>query len=176
MLYGFAAGVLLQRYGPSSRSQVLARIGILAALCFAGGLATAEWMPPNKRLLTPAFVLLATGTALAVFCVIYLLVDVARGNAADGRPRPGWTWPFIALGRNALIVFVAERFLLQTARRVHIGDRVDLQIDDDHAVGAAGEHSPGARLALWFRQRHFVAAAAIRYMASADYRRPNVIA
>ena len=123
VLYGFAAGVLLQRYGPSSRSQVLARIGILAALCFAGGLATAEWMPPNKRLLTPAFVLLATGTALAVFCVIYLLVDVARGNAADGRPRPGWTWPFIALGRNALIVFVAERFLLQTARRVHIGDR-----------------------------------------------------
>ena len=123
VLYGFAAGVLLQRYGRSSRLETLARIGILAALCYVGGLAAAQWMPANKRLLTPAFLLLAAGTALAAFCVIYLLVDVARGNAADGRPRSGWAWPFIALGRNALIVFLAERFLLQTARHVHLGDR-----------------------------------------------------
>ena len=123
VLYGFAAGVILQRYGRSSRPRTLARIGILAALCFFGGFAVAQWMPPNKRLLTPAFVLLAAGTALAVFCVSYLLVDVAQHGSKDARFHPRWPWPFMALGRNALIVFLAERFLLQSARYVHVGER-----------------------------------------------------
>ena len=130
VLYGYAAGMLLQRYGRSSASETLASIGALAALCFAGGLAVAtQWMPPNKRLLTPSFVLLAAGSALAVFCAMYLLTDAARSSRESrwqwhppSRWRR-WNWPFVALGRNALIVFLAERFLLQTARHVHVGGR-----------------------------------------------------
>ena len=122
VLYGFAAGVVLQRYGRSSRLGTLARMGALAALCLVGGLVAAQWIPANKRLLSPAFVLLAAATALAVFCVVYVLVDVASRDAGEGRPL-GWTWPFIALGRNALIVFLAERFLVQTARHVPSGGR-----------------------------------------------------
>ncbi|WP_419946466.1 hypothetical protein [Candidatus Poriferisodalis sp.] len=122
VLYGFAAGVLLQRHGRASHTQTVARVAALAALCFAGGLVAAQWLPANKRLLTPAFVLLAAGTALAVFCIVYLLVDATqRASSNSGPPRAAW--PFIALGRNALIVFLAERFLLQTARRVRLGDR-----------------------------------------------------
>ena len=127
VLYGYAAGVLLLRHGRSSAPETVARIGALAALCFAGGLALAAlWMPSNKRLLTPSFVLLAAGSALAVFCAMYLLAD-ACGTMREPRqlPQPPsrWNWPFVALGRNALIVFLAERLLLQTARHVRIGDR-----------------------------------------------------
>lgn len=128
VLYGYAAGVLLRRHGRTNPAAALTNIGALAALCFVGGLIASLWMPSNKRLLTPAFVLLAAGTALAVFCVIYLLADAASDADGEGeQPRQRrwryWTWPFIAFGRNALIVFGAERFLLQTARHVHIGER-----------------------------------------------------
>ncbi len=136
VLYGYSAGVLLRRYGRSSRLQTLARMGVLAGMCFVGGLAASLWIPSNKRLLTPAFVLLAAGSALAVFCVTYLLVD------AGGRRLSEWNWPFIALGRNALMVFLLERFLLQTARLMSIGDR-SLEarlIEDILPVGEPGVH------------------------------------
>lgn len=134
VLYGYAAGVLLRRYGRVDPAATLSNIGALAALCFVGGMVASQWMPSNKRLLTPAFVLLAAGTALAVFCVMYLLVDFARDDEDDPRwewrrrrrrrrDRRPWTWPFVAFGRNALIVFLAERLLLQTARHVRIDGR-----------------------------------------------------
>lgn len=149
VLYGYAAGVLLRRHGRSEPAAALANIGALAALCFVGGLIASQWMPSNKRLLTPAFVLLAAGTALAVFLVIYLLVDV---NADDPEGRRWrwhrcrnlrlWTWPFVAFGRNALIVFLAERFLLQTAKHVHIGDRSiqERLLEDVLPFGEPGVH------------------------------------
>ncbi|WP_420442801.1 hypothetical protein [Candidatus Poriferisodalis sp.] len=140
VLYGYAAGVLLRRYGRSSRLQTLARIGVLAGLCFVGGLAASLWIPSNKRLLTPAFVLLAAGTALAVFCVIYLFVDTGKRGPGERRD---WNWPFIALGRNALMVFVLERFLLQSASHVHIGDRsIEARL-----LGALPFGEPGVHLA-----------------------------
>lgn len=159
VLYGYAAGVILRRHGrpnpaapqpgathspngPANRLAAALRLAVLAALCLVGGLAATQWIPLNKRLLTPSFVLLASGIALAAFCAIHLLVD---GPSRNPRPQPNaepnpeprpppqpnphqpqsrrWTWPFIALGRNALLVFLLERFLLQTARSVHIGDR-----------------------------------------------------
>ncbi|MCY4517058.1 MAG: heparan-alpha-glucosaminide N-acetyltransferase domain-containing protein [Acidimicrobiaceae bacterium] len=177
VLYGYAAGVLLRRHGRSSPAATLANIGALAGLCFVGGLVASQWMPSNKRLLTPAFVLLAAGTALAVFCVMYLLADSAKalranhsdqadrahhgdqadradhGDQAEPRREPRllrpwrlpwrqWTWPFVAFGRNALIVFGAERFLLQTARYVHIGDRSiqDRLLEDILPFGEPGVH------------------------------------
>ena len=141
VLYGYGAGVLLQRYGRTSRPQTLARIGALAGLCFVAGLVASLWIPSNKRLLTPAFVLLAAGTALAAFSVIFLLVD-ASNRATGARRRPEWTWPLIALGRNALVVFLLERLLLQTARHVSIGDRSieERLLEDILPLGEPGVH------------------------------------
>lgn len=149
VLYGYAAGVLVRRYGRTDPAATLANVGALAALCFVGGLIASQWMPSNKRLLTPAFVLLAAGTALAVFCVIYLLADVGRNGEGDERWQwrqrrawRHWNWPFIAFGRNALIVFLAERFLLQTARHVRIGDRSiqERLLEDILPFGEPGVH------------------------------------
>ena len=149
VLYGYAAGVLVRRYGRVDPAATLANVGALAALCFVGGLIASQWMPSNKRLLTPAFVLFAAGTALAVFCVIYLLADARTDGDGDERwqwrPQSGWrhwNWPFIAFGRNALIVFLAERFLLQTARHVRIGDRSiqERLLEDILPFGEPGVH------------------------------------
>ena len=100
-------------------------------------------MPSNKRLLTPTFVLLATGTALAVFCVAYLLVDAGGPSRPSGaqQRRLEWNRPLVALGRNALVVFVLERFLLQTAKHVHIGDRsIEARLLDVLPFGEPGVH------------------------------------
>lgn len=149
VLYGYAAGVLLRRHGRSDPAATLSNIGALAALCFVGGMIASEWMPSNKRLLTPTFVLLAAGVALAVYCFIYLLVDAGDDDPEEQRwewhPRRNrrlWTWPFVAFGRNALIVFLAERFLLQTARHVRIGDRSIQQrlLEDILPFGEPGVH------------------------------------
>ncbi|WP_323671631.1 hypothetical protein [Candidatus Poriferisodalis multihospitum] len=155
VLYGYAAGVLLRRHGRSSPSATLANVGALASLCFVAGLAVSQWMPSNKRLLTPAFVLLAAGVALAVFCVIYLLADVGRNGGSDERwqwhqrrawhPQAlwrHWNWPFVAFGRNALIVFLLERFLLQSAKHVHVGDRSiqERLLEDILPFGEPGVH------------------------------------
>lgn len=128
VLYGYAAGLLLRRHGRSSPTATLTNVGTLAALCLVGGLAVSQWMPPNKRLLTPAFVLLTAGIALIVFCATYLVID---GKASDRGDQclqrlhrwGDWNWPFFAFGRNALIVFLLERFLLQTAQHLQLGNR-----------------------------------------------------
>lgn len=128
VLFGYAAGLLLRRHGRSSPAATLTNMGALAALCLVGGFAVSQWMPPNKRLLTPAFVLLTAGIALIVFCATYLVID---GKASDRDDQclqrrhrwRDWNWPFVAFGRNALIVFLLERFLLQTARHLQLGNR-----------------------------------------------------
>lgn len=128
VLYGYAAGLLLRRHGRSSPAATLTNMGALAAMCLVGGLALSQWMPANKRLLTPAFVLLTAGIALIVFCATYLVID---GKASDRGDQclqrlhrwRDWNWPFVAFGRNALIVFLLERFLLQTAQHLELGNR-----------------------------------------------------
>ena len=81
--------------------------------------------------------------------MIYLLVDAnaddperQRWQWRHRRNWRRWTWPFVAFGRNALIVFVAERFLLQTAKHVHIGDRSiqERLLEDLLPFGEPGVH------------------------------------
>ena len=134
VLYGYAAGVLVRRYGRVDPAATLSNVGALAALCFVGGLIASQWMPPNKRLLTPTF---------------YLLADARTDGEGDDRwqwrPQSAWrhwNWPFIAFGRNALIVFLAERFLLQTAKHLSIGDRSiqERLLEDVLPFGEPGVH------------------------------------
>ena len=125
VLVGYIAGWLVLR----CRRQVprfapwLAAAGVVLVVA---GLALDPLQAINKRLLTPAFVLLASGSALLGFAVVAILFDQpvrGRAGAAIEPVRSAALVPFVALGRNALIVFVLERFLLQTATMVHVGDQ-----------------------------------------------------
>lgn len=92
----------------------------------------------NKRLFTPSFVAVAAGAALCTFAVFAIILDARRrSRAADAT-----TWPLVALGRNALVVFLAERLLVQTAGMVHVGTRTvqGWLLDDVLPVGKPAAH------------------------------------
>ena len=122
VLYGYSAGMILQRHGRSSWRTAVTSIGSLASICLIGAFAASMWTLPNKRLMTPAFVLLASSIALVGICIIYLLIDAYASNSSKRRHHQ-WLWPLVALGRNALIVYLLERFLYQTAKHLHLGDK-----------------------------------------------------
>ena len=141
VLYGYSAGMVIRRIGQSDRRATVRQIGTLAGACLAAGLIASAWMLPNKRLLTPSFALLVSGSALVVVCGIYLLIDTGGGPTID-RVRRGVTWPIIAFGRNAIIVYLFERVLLHAGRSIHIGDRsIETRLMEDILpVGAPAVH------------------------------------
>jgi predicted acyltransferase len=97
-------------------------LGVAAGvLMVAGGVIDRVADPMNKRLFTPSFVVFAAGAAIAVFTVVYVVVDVTPRRTEPPSPRPV-VWVLVAFGRNALVVFLAERFILQTSVLVSMGD------------------------------------------------------
>ena len=141
VLYGYSAGMVIRRIGQTDRKGTVLRIGTLASACVLAGLVASLWAAPNKRLLTPSFALLVSGTALAVVCGIYLLVDTSNSPTGD-KIRRRITWPIIAFGRNAIIVYLFERVLLHAGKSIHIGDRsIETRlIEDILPIGAPAVH------------------------------------
>ncbi len=73
------------------------------------GLAVSPWLPINKSLWTSSYVLFTGGLACGVLAVCYWICDV---NPSDRTPR--LTEPFVALGRNAILLFVLSGLLART--------------------------------------------------------------
>jgi predicted acyltransferase len=73
------------------------------------GLVTSVWLPINKNLWTSSYVLFTGGLAAACFAVCYWLCD-ARASALTKK----LTEPFVALGRNAILLFVLSGLLAKT--------------------------------------------------------------
>ncbi len=153
VLVGFSAGTVLQRHGTASRSKTVTGVSALAVYCLAIGAALSVWTLPNKRLMTPAFVMLTSAVALATFAVLYLIID-ARATEGTGErsshARQRWTWPAVALGRNALLVYLLDRFLYQSARLVSFGDTSlrDLLLEDFLPFGIPRNYLVYAALVL----------------------------
>ena len=135
-LAGYAAAALLHRLRDRA-----AGVRCAALLAMAGGWALA-WplfgmlQPVAKRLWTPSFVASHAALGIAVLAVAVLVFD---------SDRPAWltraldvvSWPLVALGRNALVlwigVFVVGRVLVATTvAGVPLGDHLLAQ------HGAAG--------------------------------------
>jgi len=73
------------------------------------GLVVAVWLPINKSLWTSSYALFTGGLASAVLAVCYWLLDA--------RPAEHWravTEPFVALGRNAILLFVLSGLIAKT--------------------------------------------------------------
>ena len=103
-LLGVVAGLAV-RQATSPRAVVRG----LAAWGLAGVLAGLAWhlvFPINKSLWTSSYVLFTAGAAAAALAACYAWVD------ASPTPRTRrWSEPFVALGRNALLLFVASGVL-----------------------------------------------------------------
>jgi predicted acyltransferase len=73
------------------------------------GLFTSQWLPINKSLWTSSYVLLTGGLAAVALAVSYWICD-ARGSSLTVR----LTEPLVALGRNAILLFVLSGLIAKT--------------------------------------------------------------
>jgi predicted acyltransferase len=108
VLIGWLAGELLRSH----------RIGGLVALggaCLAGGLLWASALDVNKRLWTPSFTLVTAAIAIGLILVAHATVDRSRAVAR-------LAFPLVALGRNALLVYVGQHVVGVWLSRAHVGD------------------------------------------------------
>jgi len=141
-------GYLVGRNLVATRGRRLAAV-VASTVVAAGALLSLAWaldaiQPVNKRLMTPAFVAVAAGVALVGISLFVAALD-------RGRRTPRWSPValLVGLGRNALIVYLLERFLLQTATMVHVADRTAQDaILDAIPVGEPGVHLVFTGLAL----------------------------
>ncbi|HXG01275.1 MAG TPA: DUF5009 domain-containing protein, partial [Bacteroidota bacterium] len=80
------------------------------------------WMPINKNLWTPSYVVFMNGWALTVFATMYWLID-AKGYRA-------WATPLVTYGMNAIAVFVVSGILarLLVLVKIHGSDGSEISL------------------------------------------------
>lgn len=106
-LIGVIAGwFVAESSSPRRTVQQLLAWGLAGILL---GLAASVWMPINKNLWTSSYVLFTGGIAAATLAACYWLCDV-RDSPLMAR----LTEPFVALGRNAILLFVLSGLLAKT--------------------------------------------------------------
>lgn len=110
VLLGWLAGDLLRR-------RRIAGIAMLAAACFGAGLSWSAALDPNKRLWTPSFTLVTAAISIVLVLVAHATVDRTRVGAR-------LAVPLVALGRNALFVYVGQHVVGVWLSRVHVGEVV----------------------------------------------------
>ena len=106
-LFGLIAGWFI-----SDTASPRALVRGLLAWGLAGillGLFTSMWLPINKSLWTSSYVLFTGGIASAVLAICYWVCDVRESAAVKAV-----TEPLVALGRNAILLFVVSGLLAKT--------------------------------------------------------------
>ena len=116
-LAGYAAAALLHRLRERPAGTRAAALLAMAGLWAAAWPLLAQLQPVAKRLWTPAFSAAHAALGIAVLALCVLVFDSAR-PAWLTRALDGLSWPLVALGRNALVlwigVFVVGHVLLTT--------------------------------------------------------------
>jgi predicted acyltransferase len=108
-LFGILAGMVL-RSGRSlwERTTILFVAG---NALIAAGLVCNHWLPINKKLWTSSFCLFMAGLGFVLLAMfVYWL---------DGRGYGRWAKPFVILGRNAIVVYLASEFLAEALDDLH---------------------------------------------------------
>jgi predicted acyltransferase len=93
-------------------------LGLAAAtvVCLNLGYYWNSWLPLNKKMWTSSYVLAAAGWSLALFWILFWLVEMrgwGRGNAkgASGAITRAVMWPWIVFGLNAIAAYVISELL-----------------------------------------------------------------
>jgi heparan-alpha-glucosaminide N-acetyltransferase len=124
-LIGVAVGRALR-----ARPDWLTMVGLcgFAFACWAATHLGLAGPAVNKRMWTPAFVLLTAATSIVLLVACHVIVDVG-GRQLNPVLRIGsrvTAWPWAALGRNALVVYVGQHVLgaVLAQTPVHVGTQL----------------------------------------------------
>jgi predicted acyltransferase len=109
-LIGVGVGRLLRLRTGWGTMAILCAVALLSWTATNHGLAG---VAVNKRLWTPAFVIVtaATATLLLLACQLVAVVWAGHANTAVRFASRMLAWPWAALGRNALVVYVGQHVL-----------------------------------------------------------------
>lgn len=94
-------GVLAGRWLKDRRNADAWAVFLLGLTMHLGGLAWNRWFPINKLITTSSFVLFVGGVGLMLLSLLHVLLDTTARRA--------WMDPFLALGKNALFIFVVSQ-------------------------------------------------------------------
>lgn len=97
-LLGVLAGLFLRARALKPSTRVAALVGVGAVLVALGYLWGLQF-PVIKKLWSPSYVLVAGGFSSILTGLFYLVIDVAHVRA--------WTTPFLWVGRNAIVAYMA---------------------------------------------------------------------
>ena len=113
VLAGTLAMATLRRLGPTPAA--VWRLLGAAALAVAAGLVWNDVLPINKKLWTPAYVLVSAGIATAVLAALVALIDV-HGRRGFGRV-------FLPFGRNTLFIYLLAEVGMSVLWLTHVQGR-----------------------------------------------------
>jgi len=113
-LIGLLTGMWLRSRLPHE-TKVLG-LAAATAVCLNLGYYWESWLPLNKKLWTSSYVLAAGGWSLALFGILFWLVEMrgwGRGNAkgASGAITRVLMWPWIVFGLNAIAAYMFSELL-----------------------------------------------------------------
>jgi len=93
-------------------------LGLAAAtaVCLNLGYYWDRWLPVNKKMWTSSFVLAAGGWSLALFCLLFWLVEMrgwgrANEQGVGGKMKRAVLWPWIVFGLNAIAAYMVSELL-----------------------------------------------------------------
>ena len=102
-LLGALAGRRLKQEPQGQQGRLAAVLAAWGAALVLAGLAWDRWFPINKSITTSSFVLFTGGIGVLLLAALHRIMD--RDRAAS------WMQPFLALGKNALFLYVVSELL-----------------------------------------------------------------
>ncbi|MBP7141696.1 MAG: DUF1624 domain-containing protein [Opitutaceae bacterium] len=129
-LFGIMAGWVLKSTRRNDRNKALLLVVAGAAAIMAGMLWGVSF-PVVKRIWTSSYCLVASGASAALLGVFYLVIDVWKWQR--------WTAPFLWIGTNALVVYLAVNFIdFEALSSRFVGGEILAFLDTSVAPGAGG--------------------------------------
>jgi predicted acyltransferase len=114
-LIGVAAGTWIRALRPACGTPALVYGGVAAIVV---GLAWGTVFPINKSLWTSSYALFTAGGAAVALGILHLRLDDGRSSPALDR----LTEPFVALGRNAILLFVLSGLVARSLGLLQVPD------------------------------------------------------
>ncbi len=101
-LLGVLTGIFLRTN--RSVTQKARGLAVGALGCLVTGYVWSFWFPLSKKMWTSSYTLVAAGYSLALFALVFWMVEVMNW-------RKVWSWPWLVLGSNAIVAYMFSELL-----------------------------------------------------------------